>query len=52
MALTLEDLTFDNRFTGDLPGDPMDLNRPRQVHHAAYSRVEPTPTSLSTSPSR
>ncbi|MDG1877704.1 MAG: YdiU family protein [Acidimicrobiales bacterium] len=45
MALTLEDLTFDNRFTEDLPGDPMDLNRPRQVHHAAYSRVAPTPTS-------
>lgn len=45
MALTLEDLTFDNRFTEDLPGDPMDLNRPRQVQHAAYSLVEPTPTS-------
>lgn len=45
MALTLEDLTFDNRFTDDLPGDPVDLNRPRQVHHAAYSRVDPTPTS-------
>jgi uncharacterized protein YdiU (UPF0061 family) len=38
------DLTFDNRFTAELPADPMDLNRPRQVHHAAYSRVSPTPT--------
>ena len=45
MALTLEDLTFDNRFTHDLPGDPAELNRPRQVHNAAYSFVEPTPTS-------
>lgn len=45
MALTLDELTFDNRFTGDLPADPVELNRPRQVHHAAYSRVDPTPTS-------
>lgn len=45
MPRTLEALTFDNRFTGDLPADPIDLNRPRQVHHAAFSRVDPTPTS-------
>ena len=43
-SLTLDDLTFDNRFTDDLPADPSDLNQPRQVHHAAFSRVEPKPT--------
>ena len=48
MALTLRELTFDNRFTADLPGDPVDLNRPRQVHQAAYSRVDPTPTTAPT----
>jgi uncharacterized protein YdiU (UPF0061 family) len=42
--VTLTDLTFDNRFTAELPGDPSDLNRPRQVHHAAYSTVTPKPT--------
>lgn len=44
MAVTLTDLTFDNRFTTELPGDPSHLNRPRQVHHAAYSPVAPTRT--------
>ena len=44
MAVSLDELTFDNRFTDDLPGDPMDLNQPRQVHHAAYSRVQPKVT--------
>ena len=48
MAVSLDELTFDNRFTDDLPGDPMDLNQPRQVHNAAYSRVRPKAT---TSPS-
>ena len=43
-SLTLDDLTFDNRFTDDLPADPVDLNQPRQVHHAAFSRVAPKPT--------
>ena len=43
MALT--DLTFDNRFTLDLPADPSTENRPRQVTNAAFSRVAPTPTS-------
>ncbi len=42
--MTLTDLTFDNRFTEELPGDPSDLNRPRQVHNAAYSPVAPKPT--------
>lgn len=45
MVRTLEDLTFDNRFTDDLPGEPLGDNRPRQVLHAAYSRVEPAATS-------
>ncbi|MEM8704928.1 MAG: YdiU family protein [Actinomycetota bacterium] len=44
MAVSLDELTFDNRFTDDLPGDPMDLVQPRQVHHAAYSRVQPKAT--------
>ncbi|HAB58777.1 MAG TPA: hypothetical protein DCE75_12065, partial [Acidimicrobiaceae bacterium] len=44
MAVSLNELTFDNRFTDDLPGDPMDLNQPRQVHNAAYSRVRPKAT--------
>ncbi|MEM9464235.1 MAG: YdiU family protein [Actinomycetota bacterium] len=47
-SLTLDDLTFDNRFTDDLPADPVDLNQPRQVHHAAFSRVAPTPTAAPT----
>ncbi len=40
----LGDLVFDNRFTDELPADPSGEVRPRQVHHAAYSRVQPTPT--------
>ena len=44
MTLTLDDLTFDNRFTNDLPADPVEVNQPRQVLHAAFSRVAPTPT--------
>jgi len=43
--VTLGSLTFDNRFTNDLPADPSDENRPRQVTGAAFSRVAPTPTS-------
>lgn len=42
--MTLTELTFDNRFVSELPADPSDLNRPRQVHQAAYSLVAPTPT--------
>ncbi|MDI9240142.1 YdiU family protein [Lysobacter sp. LF1] len=34
---------FDNRFVRDLPGDPDAGPGIRQVHGAAYSRVEPTP---------
>ena len=36
-------LTFDNRFVRKLPGDTDGFNMPRQVHHALWSTVEPTP---------
>ncbi len=42
------DLTFDNRFTDELPADPSEVVAPRQVHHAAYSRVAPKTTSAPT----
>ncbi len=38
---TLDNLTFDNRFLRELPGDPETANRPRQVTGACYSRVQP-----------
>ena len=44
VATSLSELNFDNRFTAQLPGDPVDLNRPRQVHSAAFSRVQPAAT--------
>src|SRR5260221_13129077 len=34
---------FENTFVGKLPADPVLVNRPRQVHNACYTRVEPTP---------
>lgn len=36
-------LRFDNRFLAELPGDPNAANTRRQVHGAAWSRVQPTP---------
>jgi uncharacterized protein YdiU (UPF0061 family) len=39
----LGDLKFDNRFVGELPGDPETRNTTRQVSGACYTRVEPTP---------
>ncbi len=42
-APSLAEIAFDNRFTEDLPADPLRLNETRQVHSAAYSRVQPTP---------
>jgi uncharacterized protein YdiU (UPF0061 family) len=36
-------LAFDNRFVRELPADPSEVNRPRQVHGACYSKVAPTP---------
>ncbi len=39
---TLASLTFDNRFTRELPADPEGINRRRQVTGSCYSRVNPT----------
>jgi uncharacterized protein YdiU (UPF0061 family) len=39
----VDELPFDNRFTRELPGDPEESGRRRQVQHAAFSRVPPTP---------
>ena len=39
----LNQLTFDNRFVRELPGDPESANFRRQVTGACYSRVMPTP---------
>lgn len=39
----LDRLVFTNRFQHDLPADPNDSTRPRQVTAAAYSRTKPTP---------
>ncbi len=36
-------LTFDNSFVRELPGDPITVNRRRQVEGACYSKVSPTP---------
>jgi uncharacterized protein YdiU (UPF0061 family) len=36
-------LTFDNRFTRELPADPDPRNHRRQVNRACYSRIRPTP---------
>jgi serine/tyrosine/threonine adenylyltransferase len=38
---TLASLSFDNRFTRELPSDPIDTNHRRQVVGACYSRVQP-----------
>ena len=37
------DLSFDNGFVRELPGDPVLHNVPRQVRGACYTRVDPTP---------
>ena len=37
----LDTLTFDNRFTRELPADPESTNQRRQVMRACYSRVLP-----------
>ncbi|MFV9503788.1 MAG: protein adenylyltransferase SelO [Oscillochloridaceae bacterium umkhey_bin13] len=36
-------LRFDNRFVQELPGDPLNDPRPRQVFEACWSPVTPTP---------
>ena len=47
MLKDLNELTFDNRFVNDLPGDPLSTNQRRQVMGACYSRVSPTAVSTS-----
>ena len=53
-VLPLDDLRWDNRFTSALPADPDESNVRRQVHGAAYTRVQPTqvaaPRTLAWSP--
>ena len=39
----LDELPFDNHFTAHLPADSEVSNRRRQVEHAAFSRITPTP---------
>ncbi len=39
------DLKFSNRFSRQLPADPLVDRRSREVRGACFSRVEPTPTS-------
>lgn len=45
VAGNVPNVTFDNRFVRELPGDPDHSNRRRQVLHAAWSAVLPTPVS-------
>ncbi len=40
---SLDELTYTNRFSAQLPADPDQTNRPRQVHGAAFTRVAPAP---------
>ena len=42
--LALDALAFDNRFTTELPADPLEDRQRRQVGGALFSRVHPTPT--------
>ncbi len=44
MATNLNELKFDNRFTRELPGDPIAANQRRKVREA-FSRVQPTAVS-------
>lgn len=39
----MQPLTFDNRFTRELPGDPITDNYTRQVSDCLWSAVQPTP---------
>ncbi len=41
--MTLLAFNFDNRFVAELPGDPEEGSRRRQVHGACWSSVRPTP---------
>ena len=44
----LGELTFDNSFVRELPGDPEQRNVPRAVRNACYTRVSPTPVAAPT----
>lgn len=44
----MKKLTFDNRFSNELPADPIKDNTPRQVQNACFSWVEPTKVSAPT----
>jgi uncharacterized protein YdiU (UPF0061 family) len=44
----LENWEFDNKFTNELPGDPLADNTRRQVRQACFSRVDPTPVASPT----
>jgi len=39
----LADLALESNFVRELPADPVELNVPRQVRNASYTRVAPTP---------
>ena len=39
----MQHLVFDNAFTQAMPGDPQTGSQQRQIRHALYSRVNPTP---------
>ena len=43
-----DSLNFDNRFVSALPADDVAENYRRQVPHACYSRVNPTPVAAPT----
>jgi serine/tyrosine/threonine adenylyltransferase len=43
LTRSLEDLTVENTFVSELPGDLDSSNIPRQVHGALWTPVEPTP---------
>ena len=42
-SASLSALAFDNRFTRELPADPITGSARRQIREALYSRVSPTP---------
>lgn len=45
MLTQLDQLSFDNQFVAQLPADPQQVTRPRQVHNAAFSWVQPSKSS-------
>jgi serine/tyrosine/threonine adenylyltransferase len=43
MDVATADLKFESSFVAELPADPLEVNVPRQVAEASYTRVKPTP---------